>query len=115
MKPAGQIIILILAILTSMASAHAQSAGEQPLRTFLVECNSNIDDCRAMLNDFILGGIRISNNSEPTCIPLKRNKAVDMMLTNLRGLARDPEWAEEPYGSALMQAMTDAFPCLTDY
>lgn len=110
MKTTSQIIIPILAILTSIASAHAESPREEPLRTFLVECVSNIDDCRALMNDFILGGIRISNNPDPTCIPLKRNKAADKMLTNLRDLARDPWWAEEQYGSALMQAMTAPFP-----
>ncbi|MCR4301593.1 MAG: hypothetical protein NUV51_08275 [Sulfuricaulis sp.] len=107
--------VLVFGFLILSCAAYAQSPREEPLRTFLVECDSNIDDCRDLLNYFILGGIRISNNPEPTCISLKGNAAADKMLNNLRDLARDPWWAKEPYRNALMQAMTDAFPCLTKY
>lgn len=114
MKAAYRPMAIALAFVALVANAWAEAPTEEPLRTFLPKCDSSIDDCRAMLNDFIVGGMRISNNPEPTCIPLERNKAADMMLANLHDLVRDSSWAEEPYGNALMQAMTDAFPCLTD-
>jgi len=108
-------IAVALAFFGLLATAQAEEPAEEPLRTFLLECDDYLDDCRAYMNDFIVSGMNLSNNPEPACIPLERNKAADMMIARLSELAGDSFWAEEPHGSAMMQAMTDAFPCLTDY
>lgn len=115
MKTVCVSIAAVLAFAGLIASAQAEEPDDESLRTFIVECDDYPDDCRAYMNDFILSGMKMSNNPEPVCIPLEHNKAADMMIARLSELARDPWWAEEPYGSAMMQAMTDAFPCLTDY
>jgi hypothetical protein len=115
MKTVCGSIAAVLAFVGLIASAQAEEPVEEPLRTFLLECDDYLDDCRAYMNDFILSGMKLSNNPEPVCIPLEHNKAADMMIARLSELALDSWWAEEPYGSAMMQAMTDAFPCLTDY
>ena len=115
MKTAFRAMAVALALTGSLATAQAEEPDDESLRTFLLECDNYPDDCRAYMNDFILSGMKMSNNPEPVCIPLEHNKAADMMIARLSELARDPWWAEEPYGSAMMQAMTDAFPCLTDY
>ncbi|MBO6634230.1 hypothetical protein [Parvibaculum sp.] len=105
----------VLAFFGLFADAQAEEPADDSLQTFLLECDDYLDDCRVYMNDFILSGIKMSNNPQPVCIPLERNKAADMMISRLSELERDPFWAEEPYGNAMMQAMTDAFPCLTDY
>lgn len=115
MKTVCRSIVVALLFAGPLANAHAEEPVEEPLRMFLPECDSYIDDCRAYMNEFILSGIKLSNNPEPACVPIERNKAADMMIAHLHNLVREPYWAEEPYGNALMQAMTDAFPCLTDY
>jgi hypothetical protein len=115
MKTVCGSIAAILAFTGLIASAQAEEPVEEPLRTFLLECDDYPDDCRAYMNDFILSGMKLSNNPEPVCIPLEHNKAADMMIARLRELALDSWWAEEPHVNAMMQAMTDAFPCLTDY
>ncbi|MDP1627157.1 hypothetical protein [Parvibaculum sp.] len=115
MKTVCGSIVGVLAFFGLLAGAQAEEPAEDSLRTFILECDDYLDDCRAYMNDFILSGLKLSNNPEPACIPVERNKAADMMIARLRELAGDSWWAEEPYGSAMMQAMTDAFPCLTDY
>ncbi len=115
MKMAFGAIAVALAFFGLLATAQAEEPVDDSLRTFLPECDDYLDDCRDYMNEFIVSGMKLSNNPEPTCIPLERNKAADLMLARLHELARDSFWAEEPYGSALMQAMTDVFPCLTDY
>lgn len=115
MKTVCGSIAVALALIGPPANVRAEEPVEESLQTFLLECDDYLDDCRAYMNDFILSGMKMSNNPEPVCIPLEHNKAADMMIARLSELERDPWWAEEPYGSAMMQAMTDAFPCLTDY
>ncbi|MDO8839618.1 MAG: hypothetical protein Q7V31_11880 [Parvibaculum sp.] len=115
MKTACRSISVALAFFGLLATAQAEEPVDDSLRTFLPECDDYLDDCRDYMNEFIVSGMKLSNNPEPTCIPLEHNKAADMMIARLSELERDPWWAEEPYGNAMMQAMTDAFPCLTDY
>lgn len=119
MKTACRSIVAALAFFGLLATAQAEEAVEDSLRTFLLECDNALDDCRAYLNDAVMldmsVGMRLSNKPKPACIPPEPNKAADMLLAHMRDFAHDPAWAEGPYEDAMMQAMDDVFPCLTDY
>lgn len=107
-------LAVALAFFGLPATAQAEEPVEYPLRTFLLECDDYLDDCRAYMNDFLVSGMKMSSNPEPVCVPFERNKAADMMIARLSELDRDPWWAEEPHGNAMMQALLDSYPCLTD-
>ena len=105
----GAILALAAAAMALLLGTTGAGAS-QSLSDFLENCKTDVNQCRATVNDIILA----AKSSRYACIPhnLPIDEAVDRQLEWLKDAAqRNPRFGNEDMEDALWAGVSDLWPC----